>query len=141
MSGDILVGTGASGSDGIVHVTNGVFAQNLSWAPDNQRMALAGLGTDNTVHIFLLDGGAVSQLPIQGGGVDWRANTQTAAVAPKCVVPKLKGKTLTQTKRALRKADCRLGKVKGPRKGRVVKQKPKPGKVLASASKVNVTLA
>jgi Tol biopolymer transport system component len=140
MSGDILVGTGASGSDGIVHLTTGVFAANLSWAPDNQRIALAGLGTDNAVHIFLLDGGAVSQLPIQGGAVDWRPNTQTTAVAPRCVVPKLKHKTLTRAKSALKKADCRLGKVKGPHKGRVIKQKPKPGRILASASKVNITL-
>ena len=41
-----------------------------------------------------------------------------------CVVPKLKGKTLKAARKALKKADCKLGKVKG--KGKVVSQNPKP---------------
>jgi hypothetical protein len=39
-----------------------------------------------------------------------------------CVVPKLKGKKLKAAKRALRKAHCGLGKVSGPRTGRVKHQ-------------------
>jgi hypothetical protein len=57
-----------------------------------------------------------------------------------CVVPKLKGKTLQRARTALTRADCRLGDVKGPRRGRVDKQNPKPGAVLAPGGKVNVTL-
>jgi len=59
-----------------------------------------------------------------------------------CAVPKLKGKTLKQAKKALRRADCKLGRVKrgegGP--GKVAKQNPKPGKAMKSGSKVSVTL-
>jgi len=55
-----------------------------------------------------------------------------------CVVPKLKGKTLPATRKALKKADCRLGKVKG--KGNVVRQSPKPRKVKLPRTKVNVQL-
>jgi len=59
-----------------------------------------------------------------------------------CVVPKLKGKTLTKARKALQKADCKLGKVtpKGQTTGHVIKQKPKTGTVLAPGSKVQVKL-
>jgi hypothetical protein len=60
-----------------------------------------------------------------------------------CVVPKLKGKTLKDAKRAIRNADCKLGKVRGEKKSKaalVAKQGPKPGKVLASGAKVGVTM-
>ena len=59
----------------------------------------------------------------------------------RCVVPKLKGKTLKKARKLLKKAHCRLGKVKG-RKGkhaRIRKQQPKPGTVLNAGSKVRVT--
>jgi hypothetical protein len=56
--------------------------------------------------------------------------------APSCVVPKLKGTKLKATKKILKKTDCKLGKVtkkKGTmaKNGKVVKQSPKAGKVLA----------
>ncbi len=59
-----------------------------------------------------------------------------------CVVPKLAGKTLKAAKKALAKADCKLGKVKGhkTKSAKVKKQSPRPGKVLAPGSKVSVKL-
>lgn len=62
-----------------------------------------------------------------------------------CLVPKLKGKRLKASKKALRKRDCKIGKVKKlegatAKTGEVVKQNPKPGKVLAPGSKVSVKL-
>lgn len=57
-----------------------------------------------------------------------------------CVVPKLKKKDLDEVKKALRRAECKLGKVKGPKKGEATKQTAKAGKVLAPGSKVGVTL-
>ncbi len=62
-----------------------------------------------------------------------------------CVVPRLKGKKLRPSKRKLRAGGCRVGKVrKGKgvkaRTGKVVKQSPKPGKILAPGSRVNVKL-
>jgi hypothetical protein len=58
-----------------------------------------------------------------------------------CVVPKLKKKTLKASRKALAKADCKLGKVKGGKTGKVVSQNPKPGKVKLPGTKVNVKLA
>jgi len=62
-----------------------------------------------------------------------------------CVVPKLKGKKLKDAKRMLGRADCKVGKVtrlagKPSKAGKVLKQGTKPGKVLASHSKVNLTV-
>jgi hypothetical protein len=49
---------------------------------------------------------------------------------PRCVVPKLKHRTLGQAKRALRRSHCRLGKVnvlhgRGPRRLHVISQSPR----------------
>jgi hypothetical protein len=62
-----------------------------------------------------------------------------------CVVPKLGGKKLRVAKNRLRGADCKLGtvvKVKRPasKRGKVVTQSPKPGRVLAPGAKVNLKL-
>ncbi len=59
-----------------------------------------------------------------------------------CVVPKLAGKKLKPAKKALTKADCKLGKVKGHKgkSAKVKQQSPKPGKVLPPGAKVSVKL-
>jgi len=63
-----------------------------------------------------------------------------------CVVPKVKGKPLAASKRAIQKAHCSVGKVTKAfsskvKKGRVISQKPKPGKKLAKGSKVKLTVS
>ena len=56
-----------------------------------------------------------------------------------CVVPKTEGQeTGRGPSKALKKADCKLGKVKGT--GKVVQQNPKPRKVKLPGTKVNVKL-
>lgn len=57
-----------------------------------------------------------------------------------CVVPKLKGKKLKAAKKALRKAHCSLGKVKGPRAGKVKHQSRKARTILPAGTKVNIKL-
>ncbi len=74
------------------------------------------------------------------------ANTpQTPAGAKKCVVPKLKGKTLARAKKALTKARCRLGRVKRAnsrrKAGTVIKQSVRPGKRRPAGTKIGVTVA
>ena len=60
----------------------------------------------------------------------------------RCTVPKLKGKTLKAARQKLKKADCKLGKVKGVKSktARVKKQSSKPGKVLAPGAEISITL-
>jgi hypothetical protein len=57
-----------------------------------------------------------------------------------CVVPKLKGKKLKAARKALKQAHCGVGKVKGPKTGRVKHQSRKRGKSLPTGTKVNITL-
>jgi hypothetical protein len=63
-----------------------------------------------------------------------------------CVVPKLKGKTLKAAKHSLKSHLCRAGKTKHAKsrtvkKGRVISQKPKPGKRLKQGAKVNLVVS
>jgi hypothetical protein len=62
-----------------------------------------------------------------------------------CKVPKLGGKKLKASKKKLKKGDCKLGKVKKlgdatAKTGKVIKQNPKPGKILAPDTKVSIKL-
>jgi subtilisin family serine protease len=61
-------------------------------------------------------------------------------VAVRCVVPKLRGKTVSQARRALARAYCSLGQVQGVGKGRITKQSPRAGKRVATGTRVRVTV-
>ncbi|HET7588618.1 MAG TPA: hypothetical protein VFK14_00315 [Solirubrobacterales bacterium] len=62
---------------------------------------------------------------------------------PRCDVPALQGRTLKAARRALERADCRLGPVRGGhrRGARVVKQYRRHGAVLPAGARVGVKLA
>jgi hypothetical protein len=99
--------------------------------------AISPPGSPGTVDVRVSTPGGSS--PTVAG--DQFTYTASPAAPPvKCVVPKLKGKTLKATKMRLKKAECKLGKVEGKnsKKAKVKKQKPKPGAVLSRGSKVNV---
>jgi hypothetical protein len=62
-----------------------------------------------------------------------------------CVVPKLKNKKPKLSKSTIRRADCKVGAIKRRKgkkgsHGKVIKQNPKPGKILAPGTKVNITV-
>lgn len=62
-----------------------------------------------------------------------------------CKVPQLNGKKLKAAKKRIGKAGCKLGTVKKlggatTKTGKITKQNPKPGKILAPGSKIKVTL-
>jgi hypothetical protein len=74
-------------------------------------------------------------------------HSATAAFAkvPKCVVPKVVGRTLKKARARIVKAHCKVGKVRKrfsslKKKGRVLSQRPKPGKRLKNGTKVNLTV-
>jgi hypothetical protein len=66
-------------------------------------------------------------------------------VVVKCLVPKLKGMTLKQARKAAKKANCAVGKVKRKKSSRkattVIKQGAPVGAILAQGSKIKVTVA
>jgi hypothetical protein len=95
---------------------------------------------------------AVAPAQAKVGGVDITAST-LAGTSPTtsadayayrgCTVPNLAGQKLGPAKASLRRAGCTVGKVKGPKKkqGKVIKQHPKAGRVLAPGAKVSIKLA
>lgn len=84
-------------------------------------------------------------VPVTVTTVAGSATGAQAFVYKGCKVPKLKGKKLKAAKKKIRKGDCKVGKVKKlkgatAKTGKVSKQNPKPGKILAPGSKVKITL-
>jgi hypothetical protein len=82
---------------------------------------------------------------INARGIELTFNPQPRGTpSPQCVVPKLEGKTLTQAKKLLGRAHCRLGKVTQPATHKhklvVVSQNPAAKKTLPSGTKVGVRL-
>ena len=74
--------------------------------------------------------------------------TVSAVPLPRCVVPKLKGKTLGQAKTALSRAHCRLGTVHKPKPRKhhklpklvVTSSSPRAGASRPNGTKVGLTL-
>lgn len=64
----------------------------------------------------------------------------------RCVVPKVTGKNLRGAKRSIQSHECSVGKIEYARsrtitKGRVISQRPKPGRRLHHGAKVNLTVS
>ncbi len=75
-----------------------------------------------------------------------RASTPLRAPRPACVIPRLRGKRLAAAKRAIRRARCRVGKVRRRytrrvRKGRVISQSPRSHTVRRPGSKVTLVVS
>ena len=80
-----------------------------------------------------------------GDALKYGPEIGTPPPARACIVPKLKGDTLKKAKSALRKADCKLGKVTKRaakvRKGRVISSKPKARTKHKAGTKVALTIS
>ena len=116
-----------------------------TWSPDGTGIAFVREPADRSdAELFRIPviGGAATQITNNSEpdeDPDW------GRAAPPCVVPKVTGKTLARARRAILKADCRLGKVTKKRsskkRGTVIKQRPAAGKRAVSGAKVSVTVA
>ena len=87
----------------------------------------------------------LSTVPVTVTTVAGTATSAQAFAYRGCKVPQLKGKKLKAAKQKIRKGGCKLGKIKKldgatAKTGKVTKQSPKPGKILAPGSKVKITL-
>jgi Glucodextranase, domain B/PASTA domain len=145
-----VTGTAAS-VDGQATVTvNGVWAivgSDGQWSADvplsegsNQIVAVASnrIGVTTTASVSV-NRPAAPAAPAAATGV-------VAAKPIRCVVPRLRGKTLTTAKRLLKRAHCRLGKVVHEastrvKPGRIVATRFKAGTRHPAGSRVRVTVA
>lgn len=133
-------------SDGIGNSEFGG-ATNLSWVPSlglgEARAATGGSGNELSFNADV-EYAAPTAPPPAATGIE-PPSSGPPAPSPNCVVPTLKGKSLGRVRKVLRRADCKLGKVKTlegatAKSGTVVEQRPKPGRVLAPGSKIAVKL-
>jgi hypothetical protein len=71
--------------------------------------------------------------------------SRRASRKPACVVPRVQGKALAAARRAIRRANCSVGRVRYARssraKGRVVSQSPRPGARKPVRARVNLVLS
>jgi PASTA domain len=70
----------------------------------------------------------------------------SGSTTPPCLVPKVRGKTLSAAKRSIKAHDCSVGKVKHAssrtvKKGHVISQTPKPGVRLKHGARVNLVVS
>jgi beta-lactam-binding protein with PASTA domain len=75
-----------------------------------------------------------------------KATFALAAAAPKCTVPRLKGKRLVQARRAIVRAGCSVGRVtrtysRSVQKGHVVSQRPVARARRAAGVKVSLVVS
>lgn len=87
----------------------------------------------------------LSTVPVTVTTAAGTASSPQAFAYKGCKVPKLKGKKLKAAKKKIRKAGCRVGKIKKlhgatAKTGKVTKQAPKPGKILAPGARIKITL-
>jgi beta-lactam-binding protein with PASTA domain len=72
--------------------------------------------------------------------------TRRIVIAAPCVVPAVVGKTLVAAKAAIRRSHCHTGRITRARsgtvpRGRVLSQRPAPGRRLANGAEVNLVLS
>jgi hypothetical protein len=120
-----------------------VAATSFAVNSESQIIAVAPPGTGSVpVTVTTVAGAATSSQTFTYAA----AAAAAPPAAPRCTVPKLRGKTLKSAKKRIRAADCRVGqltKKKGAtaKNGEVVQQVPKPGATVPADTKVKVTLA
>ena len=113
---------------------DGVAARKFTVDSDQQITAIAPPGKD-----------AAGQPPRHGHHARGHGGRPARFAYSGCLVPKLLGKKLSAAKAKIKKAGCKLGKLKrvhasAGKRGKVIKQKPKPGKVGAPGTKVSITV-
>lgn len=73
------------------------------------------------------------------------SKTKNGPSTAKCIVPKLKRKKLKAAKRAIRRGNCRVGRVvkrhSKIKRGRVIMQRPRPGTRLALGQRVKLIVS
>jgi PASTA domain len=93
-------------------------------------------------HIAFSTSPAVGSCPLPG----FKGGSSGTGGASKCVVPNLKGKTLTAAEKAITQAHCAVGKVKKGKsshvkKGHVISQSVAAGKALSRGAKVSLVVS
>lgn len=105
--------------------------------------------TDAAYVVRLGDGGSTLRVAVtasNSAGAATAASAPTTLIPYQCVVPNLKRKTVRAARRRLAARHCRLGSVRRRyssrvARGRIISQRPRPGRELADRRKVSVLVS
>lgn len=144
--------------------SNGWGVQDISWPSETQCTGVDSQSSEVTFNPQA-PGGLTPKVTPQSGAISCPSVNECVLVdgygrvvlgtpsgggggggSPKCVVPKVKGKTLSAAKTAIIKAHCTVGKIKKAsskhvKKGHVISQNPSAGRSMSSGSKVNLVVS
>ncbi|HET9101995.1 MAG TPA: PASTA domain-containing protein [Solirubrobacteraceae bacterium] len=132
------------------------------FSPDGSQIVFQGPG--NTIDTVSTAGGPATQILTNASVPAWSPYTLPASGAPgsatgspgpgatspptsrHCTVPKLAGRSIAASRTALARAHCRLGRhptayAAHTRRGHVISQSPRAGRVLAAGAAVNVVVS
>jgi hypothetical protein len=103
------------------------------------------VGSESQITAVAPAASALTGVPISVSTVAGTAASAQLFTYDGCRVPRLRDSKLKRAKKAAKKAACKIGTIKKLPKakaktGKVVKQNPKPGKLLAPGTKITVTL-
>jgi hypothetical protein len=103
---------------------------------------LVETASGNKGHIALGTSPGVGSCPLPG----FKSGPSATGGASRCVVPNLRGKTLSAAEKAITQAHCAVGKVKKStsgrvKKGHVISQTPASGKSLSHGTKVGLVIS
>lgn len=106
----------------------------------------SGAAADLTIRLKAPLRKVINTVTVSSQAVDTNAgNDSVKVVSKQCVVPKLRTRSLKKAKKALRKANCKPGKVShrysNKTKGKVIRGGKSRGKVLKAGSRVKLTVS
>jgi PASTA domain len=147
-----FVSTEGSSFDTLLGVYTGSSVSSLTLAGNDDANAQTLLSkacfpvTSSSTYMIAVDGLDAAD-PIDGEGdvtLDWGQYLSSHKIV-RCKVPKVAGLTLKKARARIVRAHCRVGKVTKTfstrrKKGRVLSQKPKPGRLLAAGARVNLVV-
>ncbi len=147
--GDIYVVN--ANSDGMAHLTDSLpLDSNPSWSPDGRRIAFMRKQTRKArarVFVMNADGSAPTDLGAIGDAYSrpsWSSDGTRLAYSwlTACIVPKVAGRALQESRSQIRRASCSVGRVRfraSPRpRGTVLFQQPRARAERRIGSKVNL---
>jgi hypothetical protein len=106
----------------------------------------AGEDSPDGLAVGDLNGDRKPDLAVASGDADSGTFSLLRNATGLCVVPNVRGKKLPAGRRAISRAGCRVGTVRGVysssvKRGRVISQRPKPGAVLSGRGKVDLVVS
>jgi Tol biopolymer transport system component len=120
-----------------------------AWSPNGRQIAFSRVGSqprESSLYVANAEGGGERLVRRAARGHALAPESWGSAPPLVCRVPRLRNKPLRAAKRAIRRANCRVGKINRGRsstirRGRVISQRPRAGTRRPSGARVRLTVS